>query len=39
VFSAKGKFKNFIRINCGNPWSKAIEDAIGLLGRFAHDLM
>jgi DNA-binding transcriptional MocR family regulator len=39
VFSAKGKFKNFIRLNCGNPWSKAIERAIALLGKFAHELM
>jgi len=39
VFSPKGKFRNFIRLNCGNPWSKAIERAIGQLGKFAHDLM
>lgn len=39
VFSPKGKFKNFIRLNCGNPWSKAIEQAIFHLGKLAHDLM
>lgn len=39
VFSAKGKFKNFIRLNCGNPWSASIERAIAQLGKFAHELM
>ena len=38
VFSAKGKFRNFIRLNCGNPWSKAIERAISQLGNFVHEL-
>jgi DNA-binding transcriptional MocR family regulator len=38
VFSAKGKFRNFIRLNCGNPWSEAIEQAISQLGKFAHEL-
>src|SRR5437667_6156252 len=28
IFSAKQKFENFIRINCGNPWSETIETAI-----------
>jgi DNA-binding transcriptional MocR family regulator len=39
VFSAKGKFKNFIRLNSGNPWSKSIERAVAQLGKFAHELM
>jgi DNA-binding transcriptional MocR family regulator len=38
VFSAKGKFKNFIRLNCGNPWSKAIERAVAQLGKFAREM-
>jgi DNA-binding transcriptional MocR family regulator len=32
VFSAKRKFQNFIRLNCGNPWSDAIENALSRLG-------
>ncbi len=38
VFSAKGKFRNFIRLNCGNPWSEHIERAIEKLGRMARQL-
>jgi DNA-binding transcriptional MocR family regulator len=33
LFSAKQKFSNFIRLNCGNPWSDAIENALKSLGR------
>src|SRR6266702_170489 len=33
MFSAKQKFENFIRINCGNPWSPLIENAIRKLGQ------
>src|SRR5438876_206934 len=32
LFSAKQRFENFIRINCGNPWSETIENAIRKLG-------
>jgi DNA-binding transcriptional MocR family regulator len=32
LFSAKQKFGNFVRLNCGNPWSEAIEEAICKLG-------
>lgn len=32
IFSAKKKFKNFIRLNCGNPWSARIEAALAKLG-------
>jgi DNA-binding transcriptional MocR family regulator len=32
LFSAKRKFENFIRLNCGNPWSPAIENAVRTLG-------
>ena len=32
LFSAKQKFQNFIRINCGNPWSDVIENAVRMLG-------
>lgn len=33
LFSAKRKFENFVRINCGNPWSDKIENAVRDLGR------
>ncbi|HXU77482.1 MAG TPA: PLP-dependent aminotransferase family protein [Methylomirabilota bacterium] len=33
VFSASRKFQNFIRLNCGNPWSDSIENAIRTLGK------
>lgn len=35
LFSATGKYKNFVRINCAHPWSARIESAIALLGRLA----
>ena len=33
MFSAKQKFESFIRLNCGNPWSPLIENAIRKLGQ------
>jgi len=33
IFSAKQKFRNFIRLNCGNPWTEAIEGGIQKLGQ------
>jgi DNA-binding transcriptional MocR family regulator len=32
IFSAKRKFQNYIRLNCGNPWSEKIEWAMKRLG-------
>jgi DNA-binding transcriptional MocR family regulator len=32
LFSPNGGFRNFIRINCGYPWSGQIERAVGILG-------
>lgn len=32
LFSPTGDFRNFIRINCGYPWTPAIERAVGTLG-------
>lgn len=32
LFSATRKFRNFIRVNCGNPWSERIEAAVEKLG-------
>ncbi|MES2708139.1 MAG: PLP-dependent aminotransferase family protein [Verrucomicrobiota bacterium] len=31
-------FRNFIRINCGHPWSPAIERSVAILGHLATDL-
>ena len=28
LFSATRRYRNFIRINCGHPWSDQIEDAV-----------
>ncbi len=33
LFSAKQQFGNFVRLNCGNPWSEQIENAIRTLGQ------
>jgi DNA-binding transcriptional MocR family regulator len=33
IFSAKGKFKNFIRLSCGRAWSERMDGAIRTLGR------
>jgi DNA-binding transcriptional MocR family regulator len=36
LFSASGKFGNCLRLNCGNPWSPAVESAIARLGTLVH---
>lgn len=33
VFSAKAGFRNYIRLNCGLPWSPTIEKAVEKLGK------
>ncbi len=38
IFSTSGKFRNFIRIGCGYPFSKKTENAIDLLGSIIRDL-
>ena len=38
IFSAKQKFQNCIRLNCGNPWSEILENAIRKLGAIAETL-
>ncbi|MHA3771939.1 aminotransferase-like domain-containing protein [Verrucomicrobiota bacterium sgz303538] len=38
LFSAKGKFTNFIRLNCGNPWTPQIESALRTLGQMAAEV-
>jgi DNA-binding transcriptional MocR family regulator len=36
IFSAKGAYKNFIRLNCGYPFTEEIERAIFTVGRLAN---
>lgn len=38
IFTAKQKCRNFIRLNCGNPWSETIEEAVRLLGQLAGEM-
>ena len=35
IFSAKGAYRNFIRLNCGYPFTEEIERAIFTVGRLA----
>ena len=39
MFSATQGFQNFIRLNCGHPWSGNLERAVGVLGRLVKKLM
>ena len=39
MFSANQGFQNFIRLNCGHPWSPEIERAVNVLGRLVRRLM
>ncbi|MES2707464.1 MAG: PLP-dependent aminotransferase family protein [Verrucomicrobiota bacterium] len=32
MFSARGSFRNFIRINCGHPWNARLQRAVETLG-------
>jgi len=38
LFSPDGGFRNFIRINCGYPWSSRIERGVQTLGRLVREL-
>jgi DNA-binding transcriptional MocR family regulator len=38
MFSARGSYTNYIRLNYSYPWSKEIEDALRMLGRLAGQL-
>jgi DNA-binding transcriptional MocR family regulator len=33
LFSAKQKYRNCMRLNCGTPWGKPVEDALETLGK------
>ncbi|RFP15212.1 PLP-dependent aminotransferase family protein [Duganella sp. BJB488] len=36
LFSASGKYRNYLRLNCGNPWGPRTEAAIATLGELVH---
>ncbi|OFA04262.1 2-aminoadipate transaminase [Duganella sp. HH101] len=36
LFSATGKFRNYLRLNCGNPWGPRTQAAIATLGQLVH---
>jgi DNA-binding transcriptional MocR family regulator len=38
VFSAKGDFRNFIRLNCGLPWTTTIQRAVQKLGKMVGEM-
>ena len=38
MFSATQGYPNFIRLNCGQPWSERHERAVGILGRLVREL-
>jgi DNA-binding transcriptional MocR family regulator len=38
IFSASGKYRNFVRLNCGVPWSDRIDRAIETLGRLVRKM-
>ena len=38
IFSASERYRNYIRLSFGHPWSDAIEDGIAALGRLVNDL-
>ncbi|RYD36396.1 MAG: PLP-dependent aminotransferase family protein [Verrucomicrobiaceae bacterium] len=38
LFSARGSFRNFIRINCGHPWNARLQRAVETLGVLVHQM-
>lgn len=38
IFTAKQQCRHHVRLNCGNPWSPALEAALSTLGRLSHEL-
>jgi len=35
LFSATGRYRNFLRLNCGRRWTPALDDAVARLGSLA----
>ena len=38
LFSPTGKYRHYIRVACGLPWSPVVETALATLGGIAHEL-
>jgi DNA-binding transcriptional MocR family regulator len=38
VFSAKGDFRNYIRLNCGLPWTTTVQRAVQKLGKLVSEM-
>ena len=38
LFSAKQKYRNFIRLTCAIPWDERVERALATLGRLAAEM-
>jgi DNA-binding transcriptional MocR family regulator len=39
VFSATGDFRNYLRLNCGLPWTTTVQRAVQQLGKLAQQRM
>jgi DNA-binding transcriptional MocR family regulator len=39
IFSATGRYKNYIRINCGHAWSETHDRALLTLGRLCEQVV
>jgi hypothetical protein len=39
MFSATQRFRNFIRVSCGHPWSDRVEKTVSVLGDVVKKLM
>jgi DNA-binding transcriptional MocR family regulator len=37
LFSAAGRYRNYLRLNCGNPWNDAIDAGIRRLGELVRE--
>jgi DNA-binding transcriptional MocR family regulator len=38
VFSAKGDYRNYIRLNCGLPWTTTVQRAVQKLGKLVTEM-
>jgi DNA-binding transcriptional MocR family regulator len=38
LFSATGRYKNFLRLNCGRRWTLELEAAVARIGQLARGL-
>jgi DNA-binding transcriptional MocR family regulator len=38
MFTNTGRYRNFIRLNCGHRWTARLEAAVARLGRLVREL-